>query len=225
MKQYSFEKVGKSSRRNQEEARTDLPVMKHNLGLGIDDKRFDDDLLELITQVHLNILWYQKKIIRETKKRHFFFAASALLLLLLPVAIFVLATINGNSASTTIATQISALIAGLIAFQNVIKSWTDVRSGVGIFHEASAKLKKILFAFEHEWSNRIKLAQQHKESGFEEDFRNVIKQVIEQAIDIENQERAIYFEKTMLPSGANVSTSLIDAGKSAIGVRKEFDKK
>ncbi len=224
MKQYSFEKTNKSSRRNPEEARVDLPVMKHNLGIGIDDKRFDEDLLELITQIHLNILWYQKKIIKETRKRTFFFAASALLLLLLPVAVFFLATFNGKAESTTIATQITALLAGLIAFQNVIRTWLDVRSGVGIFHEAASKLKKQLFSFEYEWSLKFKKMASSEEIDdiFIEEFRSDIRKNIEVATDTENEERARFFEKNTAFPDLNVGSSLADVTKTASGVKKNL---
>lgn len=224
MKQYSFEKANKSSRRNPEEARVDLPVMKHNLGIGIDDKRFDEDLLELITQIHLNILWYQNKIAKETRKRTFFFFASALLLLLLPVAVFFLATFNGKAESTTIATQITALLAGLIAFQNIIRTWLDVRSGVGIFHEATSKLKKQLFSFEHEWSvkfKRLSGADDIKEE-FVEEFRADIKKNIEIATDIENEERTRFFEKNSAFPDINLGSSVAGATKTASGIKKNL---
>lgn len=224
MKQYSFEKANKSSRRNPEEARVDLPVMKHNLGIGLDDKRFDEDLIELITQIHLNIFWYQNKIAKETAKRRFFFFASAILLLLLPVAVFLLATTNTNVASTTIATQITALLAGLIAFQNLLRSLMDVRSGVGIFHEAAAKLKKQLFSFEHEWSNKIRRSEGEavEQQKFANEFKAAIKSNIEIAIDIENEERARFFEKSMGYPDLKLGASLADVSKTASGVKKNF---
>ncbi|THB70778.1 MAG: hypothetical protein D6B28_08605 [Gammaproteobacteria bacterium] len=224
MKQYSFEKANRSSRRNPEEAKTDLPIMKHNLGISIDDERFDEDLLDLITQVHLNILWYQNKITKETKKRRFFFFASAFLLLLLPIAVFFLATFNGKAESTTIATQITALLAGLIAFQNVVRTWMDVRSGVGIFHEAASKLKKQLFSFEHEWSNQFKRISGPDEINdqFIKEFRSAIKNNIQTAIDTENEERARFFEKSTSFPDIKVGSSLADATKTASGVKRNL---
>ncbi|MEL6135724.1 MAG: hypothetical protein AAFR59_20390, partial [Bacteroidota bacterium] len=158
VKAYSFEKE-KYSHRSYLAAQSAFQIFIERLKLPRAwAERKEDHLLKYVTDVHLNIAWYDKKVKAEKSIRNLYVVITLLLLLVMPVLILMLNALAENIANADtekdpdyLIAQIAALITGVLALHSGIAAWFEQRKVISNFWKASADLKEALYDLEDKW--------------------------------------------------------------------------
>lgn len=215
---YSFE--SENSRREASQADTFLCEFKKRRLRLLDDE-FDDQLLEFVTHVHVNIAWYTRAIRQERWRKRLFFLVTAGIVGFLPFALanpdlgFVP---SGHDATT----RTTMILTGFIGFYNSFRTWLQHYSGMGRFHEASSKLKELLYSFEAEWTKGqpIRLTGEERQK-----FLSEVTRIIAEARQIVREETRKHFETATTLPDINPWTMLTSARSTAKSVVDEFGPK
>lgn len=215
---YSFE--SENSRREARQADTFLSEFKKRRLRLLDDD-LDELLLEFATHVHVNIAWYTRAIHRERWRKRLFFVVTAGIVGFLPFALarpdwgFVP---DGNDATT----RTTMILTGLIGFYNSFRTWLQHYSGMGRFHEASSKLKELLYSFEAEWMEEKPQSLTGEER---ERFISEVTRVTAEARQIVREETRQHFETATTLPDINPWTMLTSARATAKTVAEEIGPK
>lgn len=212
---YSFEARRDTSHRKLNDAREQLPALKHNLRMHEGDDRFDGLLLEFIMRHHLNITWYSDRLSKEHNRRRVFFVGGLILLLLIPGVVFLLSS-EADSDGTLVTVQLTAVLTGLIAVHKTLQQLMTKRNLIAVFHKAAASLKKAVYNFETEWKG----CTPTRNGGDEEEelFRLAIKDAIRRAREIEAEEEQQFFTITSNYPEIDLGRTLREAGEAAHGI-------
>jgi len=118
----------------------------------------EDHLVKYVTDVHLNIAWYDKKVKAEKSIRNLYVAITLALLLVMPILILMLNSLAERITETSseqdpdyLIAQVAALITGVLALHSGIAAWFEQRKVIGNFWKASADLKEALYDLEDKW--------------------------------------------------------------------------
>jgi hypothetical protein len=112
--------------------------------------------LDFTTDVHLNIAWYRRALMRERRMWNAMIALTLALVVATPLGVFFIS--KGEPLGVT--SEITAVLTGLFALYRVVVAAFDRRERFALFHEAGAELKEILYRFEGEWRGLVSQAKQ-----------------------------------------------------------------
>jgi hypothetical protein len=173
--------------------------------------KYKPELSNYILEYHLNIFWYNEKLKIEKQRRILFTILSFVLLIAIPFIPLCISFLDKNIANTqvlsSIPSQITAILTGLLGVQKALSSWLDKRKLVGHFWKASADLKEALYSFENKWKEK-------DVSELADSFVEDIESGIQAARTIIRKERETFFQMYSLPS-VDVMGQLKTAGDSA----------
>ncbi len=191
--------------RSRDRAAQELPKFARRLGFSkaVPWTAYENRLLDLVENLHLNIEWYENKIRKELVLYWFYVGASLLLLLVLPLVLLWLNADQSHPAAST-----AAAVAGLIAFHRGLSSWLSQRRVLARRAKASSALKELLYSFEHRWDRTF------FDSWTADAFERDIQDCIDKARAIVRAETETYYAELTYP-GFDVGSLLGEAGKQA----------
>ena len=142
---YSFEDK-RFSHRNETRSTEALKAFVNRLGLSQEAKAaLQHILLDYVTDVHLRITWYSRKIKQDRFLRNLYISLTILLIGVLPILLILVTDIF--SSNTQIA-QVSALLSGLLGIHKGFASWLEQRRVISGFWKAKADIKEALYELE-----------------------------------------------------------------------------
>lgn len=151
---YRFEdSARKESIRSPEQAEETLQTFLARLDIPGNPEDTSGLLRQYVVDVHLNIEWYVRRLRREKVWQRLFVTGSVLLLPGIPVLIWGLSYLSDTAASWS-ATQVTAVLTGVLAIHKSVAAWLDKRQLFGHFWRASAELKELLYSFELRWRGK-----------------------------------------------------------------------
>jgi hypothetical protein len=210
---YSFEKSGRGCRRDDHGAKDERRKLSRRLGFtdAIPSTSFDGYLLRLAVHCNLSIEWYQSKLSAEVRARRWYFAISLGLLLLIPLGLYAIARYAAEAGhpATAVATQLSAVLTGLLAFQRGISAWLDRRQVVGAYSKACSELKSILYEFEQAWDTKA------INPVYAAEFTAAIRRAVAKCQSVLRTETDSYYQTLSYPTldlGSLVKSAASDAG-------------
>jgi hypothetical protein len=211
---YSFESRGRTFLRDTQSAQAERKKIAARLGFSeqIPSTLFDEQLRQLALHCNLSILWYENKLAREVRARRWYFAISVGLLLVIPIALCLIAHYDAASGhpAAAVTAQLSAVLAGLLAFHRGISAWLDRRQVVGAYSKAASDLKTILYEFEQTWD------QKATDANNAIAFTLAIRQAVAKSRDVVRIETAAYYQTLSYPSldlGSLAKSSALDASQ------------
>jgi hypothetical protein len=215
---YNFEGEGRRQFPDANSENDALKVFKTRLRIPDDVELADDHrdlLLNFILNFHKVISRYQLLRDKETKMRRWFTGLSLALLFATPLLIFKL---TGNEAN--IASQVTAVLTGLIAVQKSISTWLDKRKIVGNFWKAESELKTKLYTFEDKWKGlafeTVTVGGANKKT-LKDSFLIEVRAAIADSRAIVQEEQSKFFEAEINPS-IDLGDLLKTAGTSAVDI-------
>lgn len=217
---YNFE--GKGRRQFPDVSSENEALKEFKLQLAIPDdvvlaKDHRDLLLNFILNFHKVISRYQLLCAKETLMRRVFTGLSLVLLVAIPFLIFMVSKGSGNEAN--IASQVTAVLTGLIAVQKSISSWLDKRKIVGNFWKAESELKTKLYAFEDKWKGQaFETVTGAVSNTLKDSFLMEAKAAIAESRAIVQEEQSKFFETEIYPA-----IDLGDLLKTAGGTTKDLE--
>lgn len=156
-------------------------------------------LLNFILNFHKVISHYQLLRAKETKIRRWFTGLSLALLVATPFLIFLVSKMTGNEAN--IASQVTAVLTGLIAVQKSISSWLDKRKIVGNFWKAESELKTKLYTFEDKWKGQaFETVTGEVTKTLKDNFLMEAKAAVVDSRAIVQEEQSKFFEAEIYPA-------------------------
>lgn len=151
---YRFEDSAREeSIRSLEQAEETLQVFLARLDIPGNPEDAGGLLRQYIVDVHLNIEWYVRRLHIEKLWQRLFVTGSVLLLPGIPALIWGLSHFS-DSTTTWTATQVTAVLTGVLAIHKSVAAWLDKRQLFGHFWRASAELKELLYSFELKWRGK-----------------------------------------------------------------------
>lgn len=228
---YTFEResgqlrVGPSSRRTVSDAKSELAVLRHRLGIdpGIAlPADCEEILLKYCTDVVLNIVWYDRARKREQQRNRNLtvLAVATMVLALLLLVASALPPLLKEGGSTTSGVPVLVLSGAVLTVLQVLATLGDGKARLAIFWKAGADLKELLYTFEQKWHR----TQSIQRAGVDpvvvsEEFLAAVHDDLRAARGITRAERLEYF--ATLRSPADVMALAIAAADSLRARRGE----
>ncbi|MCI4668174.1 MAG: hypothetical protein MRZ79_08555 [Bacteroidia bacterium] len=212
---YSFEN-NKNSYRDETKAQEELKVFMGRLGLPNDvPEDLKEELLNYVTDVHLRIGWYNKKLSREKTLRNLYITITVALLGILPLLIF---GMSSTEVTDNWVAFLTAGLSGLIGVHKGFSSWLEQRRVISSFWKAMADLKEALYELEDNFKKGKAGAWGAKEI---EDLLKSLKLGSKFAQRVERKERDEFFKNYKTPK-FDLLSSLSSTGKKAEDVTELY---
>jgi hypothetical protein len=166
-----------------------------------------------VREVHVNIEWYNQRLVREKRLRIGFTLISIGLLAVIPVAVLFLSKLFQDASALT------AGLTGLLGVHRSFSAWMDKRRLVGHFWAAQSDLKELLYDVESRW-------QDHRADGGNADARLAevlvdLDASVDRAREIVRAERKAFYE-LWSPPPIQIANVLRSARKDASGLVDDF---
>ncbi len=191
---YIFESESRTSTvRRPEQAEAEMKRFAARLEIPDDTADYAPILTRYVVDIHLNILWYMRRLKRERWWRRLFITGTIILLPAVPLLIWLLSSQSDDGGWS--AAELTALITGILAIHKTVAAWLDKRQLFSHFWRASSDLKEMLYAFELDWKGRAT-----DNGALRREFVDAVGMDLTRARQIVREERDHFYQLYSYPS-------------------------
>jgi len=186
---YSEDKFNEKFGKGRYDIENDIEIFKEKIGIkNLDTDKELQSLIDIYVSFnHKASLWYKLKHDEKVEKIERYQVGRLIVLLTLPIAVYF---ITKNLGDNSISSNIAVIISGLIAAYRASSQWLEAKITSSSFINTATCLKMNIYEFQNEWNKDWS-------NDNISTLKSALKSGIKSAKEIIDQQRKIYFERTL----------------------------